>query len=203
MQIIIPMSGFGERFRRAGYTVPKPLIEIDGKPIIAHVIDMFPGEQNILFICNEDHLNCSDYDMREVLRRYCPSGQVVGIAAHKLGPIHAVQQVAHLIDEDSPVVLNYCDFTCLWDWAHFKSFVHQSKCDGAIPAYKGFHPHTLGTTNYAYMREEAGVVRDIQEKQPYTNDRMNEFASSGTYYFRSGRLMLNALEETKRRLPSR
>ena len=40
MQIIVPMSGFGERFRRAGYAVPKPLIEIDGKPIIAHVIDM-------------------------------------------------------------------------------------------------------------------------------------------------------------------
>lgn len=193
------MSGFGERFRRAGYKVPKPLIEIDGKPIISHVIDMFPGEQNVLFICNEDHLSSTDYDMREVLRHCCPSGQVVGIAPHKLGPIHAVQQVAHLIDQDGPVVLNYCDFTCLWDWMHFKSFVHRSSCDGAIPAYKGFHPHTLGTTNYAYMREDAGRVLDIQEKQPYTNDRMNEFASSGTYYFRSGQLMLSALEETKRR----
>ena len=52
MQIVIPMSGFGERFRRAGYTVPKPLIKIDGKPIIEHVIDMFPGETNFIFICN-------------------------------------------------------------------------------------------------------------------------------------------------------
>jgi NDP-sugar pyrophosphorylase family protein len=52
MQIVIPMSGFGERFRKAGYDVPKPLIEIDGKPIIAHVIDMFPGEDNFIFICN-------------------------------------------------------------------------------------------------------------------------------------------------------
>ena len=56
MQIIIPMSGFGERFRRAGYQVPKPLIEIDGKPIIAHGVDMFPGEQDFLFICNNQHL---------------------------------------------------------------------------------------------------------------------------------------------------
>ena len=50
------MSGFGERFRRAGYKVPKPLIEIDGKPIIAHGVDMFPGEQDFLFICNNQHL---------------------------------------------------------------------------------------------------------------------------------------------------
>ena len=48
MQIVIPMSGFGERFRKAGYTLPKPLIVIDGKPIIAHVIDMFPGETDFL-----------------------------------------------------------------------------------------------------------------------------------------------------------
>ena len=56
MQIVIPMSGFGERFRNAGYTTPKPLITIEGKPIIEHVVDMFPGEKNFIFICNEEHL---------------------------------------------------------------------------------------------------------------------------------------------------
>ena len=136
MQIIIPMSGFGERFRRAGYTVPKPLIEIDGKPIIAHVIDMFPGELDFIFICNQDHLNNPDYRMEEILRQYCPTGRVVGIPAHKLGPIHAVRQVEHLIDPDRPVVVNYCDFTCYWDYAHFRRFVQETKCDGAIPAYR-------------------------------------------------------------------
>lgn len=196
MQIIIPMSGFGERFRRAGYPVPKPLIEIDGKPIIAHVIDLFPGEQDFIFICNEDHLNTPEYRMAEILKQHCPSGRIVSIPAHKLGPVHAVRQVTDLIDRNKPVVVNYCDFTCYWDWQHFKSFVAATACDGAIPAYKGFHPHTLGTTNYAYMREQNGWVLDIQEKQPYTNDRMNEFASSGTYYFRSGQIMLDAFEAT-------
>jgi NDP-sugar pyrophosphorylase family protein len=50
MQIVIPMSGFGERFRRAGYSVPKPLIEVEGKPIIAHVLSMFPNETDVFFI---------------------------------------------------------------------------------------------------------------------------------------------------------
>jgi NDP-sugar pyrophosphorylase family protein len=190
------MSGFGERFRRAGYTLPKPLIEIDGKPIIAHVIDMFPGEQEFIFICNEDHLNNADYRMAEILRHYCPSGRIIGIPAHKLGPIHAVRQVEYLIDPDRPVVVNYCDFTCYWDWHHFKGFVTETACTGAIPAYKGFHPHTLGSTNYAYMREKNGWVQDIQEKQPYTDNRMEEFASSGTYYFATGRVMSEAFRLT-------
>ena len=67
-----------------------------------------------------------------------------------------------------------------------------SACAGAIPAYKGFHPHSLGNTNYAYMHELNGWVQDIQEKQPYTNNRMEEFASSGTYYFASAQVMSQA-----------
>lgn len=196
MQIIIPMSGFGERFRQAGYSVPKPLIEIDGKPIIAHVIDMFPGEEHFIFICNQDHLDHPNYQMASIIKRYCPSGQVIGIPSHKLGPIYAVNQVGHLIDLNSPVIVNYCDFTCYWDWNHFKRFVVNSACAGAIPAYKGFHPHTLGSTNYAYMREANGWVQDIQEKQPYTDNRMEEYASSGTYYFASGKIMQDACRET-------
>jgi NDP-sugar pyrophosphorylase family protein len=196
VQIIIPMSGFGERFRRCGYAVPKPLIDIDGKPIIAHVIALFPGETNFVFICNSDHLAEPSYRMEEILRQYCPTGQVIGIEPHKLGPIHAVRQVEHLIDPDEPTIVNYCDFTCYWDWSHFKYFVATTDCDGAIPAYKGFHPHTLGTTNYAYIREANGWVQDIQEKQPYTDNRMEEYASSGTYYFKSGRLMREAFSAT-------
>lgn len=192
MQIVIPMSGFGERFRRAGYNLPKPLIELDGKPMIGHVIDMFPGEQDFTFICNEDHLTNPDYTMEKIIRNYCPTGKIVGISPHKLGPVHAVLKMSHALDFERPVVVNYCDFTCYWDWENFKKFVSDSNCDGSIPAYKGFHPHSLGNTNYAYLREQNGLVCDIQEKQPYTNNRMDEFASSGTYYFSSGRIMVDA-----------
>lgn len=192
MQIVVPMSGFGERFRRAGYTVPKPLIEIDGKPIVGHVIEMFPGESDFIFICNQEHLNEPTYRMEAILKEYCPSGRIVGIPPHKLGPINAIRQVEHLLDPTGPVVVNYCDFTCYWDWHHFKRYVKETTCEGAIPAYKGFHPHSLGSTNYAYMRESDGWVLDIQEKQPYTNNRMEEYASSGTYYFASAQIMRDA-----------
>src|SRR5450830_692437 len=186
------MSGFGERFRRAGYKIPKPLIEIDGLPIIAHVINMFPGETEFVFICNQEHLDEPLYQMEAILKSHCPTGRIVGITPHKLGPINAVQQVEHVLDKGRPVVVNYCDFTCYWDWLHFKQFVIKTACVGAIPAYKGFHPHTLGSTNYAYMRELDGWVQDIQEKQAFTNNRMEEYASSGTYYFASVQIMSEA-----------
>lgn len=193
MQIVIPMSGFGERFRKAGYTVPKPLIEVEGKPIIAHVVDMFPGETDFTFICNREHLAHPDYRMAEIIRSSAPQARIIAIDPHKLGPVHAVSLVLNELDPARPVVVNYCDFSCYWDWRHFREFVQASGCDGAIPAYRGFHPHSLGTTNYAYLRERDGWVHDIREKMPFTEDRMQEYASSGTYYFRSVALLRAAI----------
>ena len=94
MQIVIPMSGYGERFRRAGYLMLKRLIEIEGKPIIAHVIEIFPGEEDFIFICNNEHLENSAYLMKEILQKYCPTGRIIGIPPHKLGPIHGLLPVS-------------------------------------------------------------------------------------------------------------
>lgn len=199
MQIIVPMSGFGERFRRAGYDVPKPLIEVEGKPIIAHVIDLFPGETRFVFICNQDHLDTPSYRMREVLKHYCPTGQIVPIAPHKLGPVNAVIQARDYIDPATPTIVNYCDFTCVWDYPAFKQFVLKTECDGAIPCYRGFHPHMLGSVNYAYVRQTNGWVDDIQEKKPWTARPMEEYASSGTYYFRTGTHALDACAKSMQR----
>lgn len=195
MQIVIPMSGFGERFRHAGYDVPKPLIMVDGKPIIGHVIDMFPGETDFLFICNEDHLAETSYRMTELIRRYSPKGRIVGIPAHKTGPIGAVLKARQHVRQDQPVYVNYCDYTCYWDWADFRAFVQATGCAGAVPAYRGFHPHSLGSTFYAYVREQGRWLQDIQEKQPWTDHPIDEYASTGGYYFESGALCLSAFEE--------
>ncbi len=184
MQIIIPMSGVGERFRKAGYTVPKPLIEIEGKPIIAHVIEMFPGKNSFTFICNNKHLETTN--MRKILKEYAPASNVIGIDAHKKGPVYAVSKAFEYIEDESPAIVNYCDFSCYWDFANFISFTEKKKMNGYIPAYRGFHPHSLGKTNYAYMKEENGYLREIQEKKPFTTNKMKEFASSGTYHFAKG-----------------
>ncbi|MEO5368839.1 MAG: NTP transferase domain-containing protein [Magnetococcus sp. DMHC-1] len=194
MQIIIPMAGFGERFRRAGYTLPKPLIPVDGKPIVAHVLDLFPGENDITCICNRDHLANPDYRMADIIHQHAPTARILAIAPHKLGPIQTLQAIRGLVDLQRPVVVNYCDFSCWWDWSHFKEFVQTCGCDGAIPSYRGFHPHSLYSSYYAYLRETGGWITDIQEKQPYTDNPMQEYASSGTYYFASGALLQKAMD---------
>ena len=83
----------------------------------------------------------------------------------------------------------------VWDWNDFKKKINKTMIDGAVPAYKGFHPHSLGATNYAYIKERKMVLLDIQEKQPFTNNKLDEYASSGTYYFKNGGLMISSFKE--------
>ena len=47
LNILIPMAGAGKRFADAGYIFPKPLIEINNKPMIQIVLDSL----NLEFIC--------------------------------------------------------------------------------------------------------------------------------------------------------
>ena len=189
MQIIIPMSGFGERFRAAGYTIPKPLIEVEGRPIIQHVVEMFSNEDDFIFICNEDHLLNPEYKMKSILQDVALNSSIVSVKPHKLGPVYAVMQALDEINLQKPTIVNYCDFTCYWNYGHFKNFAKRVKADGIIPSYRGFHPHTLWSNYYAYVKEHNYRASDIQEKQPFTNKPTNEFASSGTYYFKTGALM--------------
>lgn len=184
MHIIIPMSGIGKRFIDAGYKDPKPLIVIDGKPIIEHVCDLFPNESKFTFICNSQHL--AETNMREVLKNIKPNANIVEIPNHKKGPVYAVSLVENLIEDDEEVIVNYCDFGTYWDYQDFLKHTRDRNADGAIASYKGFHPHMLGSTNYAFMRDADQWMLEIKEKEPFTDNRMQEYASNGTYYFKKG-----------------
>ena len=187
MQIVVPMAGSGSRFVRAGYSALKPLIEVDGRPIIEHVVAMFPGEHDFLFIVAAPHLETTP--LHAVLERLVPGARIVAIAPHKLGPVHTALAAAEHIRDDEPVILNYCDFSVAWDYADFKRRLAALNPAGALTAYRGFHPHSLGPNLYAYLRERDGWLLEIKEKGCFTDDRLNEYASSGTYYFQSGALL--------------
>lgn len=183
------MSGQGSRFIKAGYKNVKPLIEIDGIPIIKYVIDLFPGETDIHCICNKNHLNTTN--MREILEGY--NVKIHEIDSHTLGPVYAVSKIFDIIDDEEEVIISYCDYGTEWNYSKFLEKVRD--VDGAIAVYKGFHPHMLGTDNYAFLKMNDNYLSEIREKEPFTNDRMNEYASNGTYYFRKGSIVKKYFNE--------
>lgn len=193
MQLIIPMSGIGQRFKDKGYQLPKPFIPISGKPIVQHVVEMFPGIEEVLFIVNREHFEDKQLEIESRLAKISPIAKIAVIDPHKLGSAWAIRQAHKDINLNSPVVVNYCDFACTWDFSAFRHDL-ESGIDGLIASYSGFHPHMLRNTNYAYLKfNDSGNLIEIQEKLPFTSDPMSEPASSGTYGFGTGQLLIDAI----------
>ena len=185
------MSGQSSRFSNAGFKLPKPLITVDNILMIEHVKNMFASDDMFLFICTHEQLNDKTFKLREKLLNLNINSKIIGIDSHNMGPVYSVLQITSHIDFQSPVIVNYCDFSCDWSYDDFKNFVESKNLDGAIPCYKGFHPHTLWSNYYAYVKEKNLKAIDIQEKESFTNNPRMEYASSGTYYFKSGKLMIH------------
>jgi dTDP-glucose pyrophosphorylase len=187
------MSGVGQRFKDKGYKLPKPFIEISGKPLVQHVVDMFPGIEEVLFIVNREHFEDKELKIESRLLKICPNAQIAIIDSHKLGPAWAILQASKDINLNSPVVVNYCDFACTWDFLAFRDEL-ESGIDGLIATYSGFHPHMLRNSQYAYLKlDESENLIEIQEKLSFTSEPMSEPASSGTYGFKTGQILLDAV----------
>ena len=186
MKVIIPMSGMSSRFAADGYTIPKFMIEVDGKTVIEHIIDLYPKDTEFVCILNRTHHD--ETDVVGLLLHKLPDGSSIKVIdSHKLGPVHSVLQTLDEIDDEEQVIINYCDFSMKWDYKDFEQFVNDNQCDGCVVCYTGFHPHMLGSDNYAFCQvDDHHKISEIREKEPFTDNKMTEFASTGTYYFKKG-----------------
>lgn len=196
MKLIIPMSGQGSRFKAVGYQTPKPLIMVEGRPIIAHVLDIFPGEDDVFFLCSKIHLATTN--MREILSELKPTAQIIEIDTEgsPKGPIPPVTEIYHLIGDEEEVMVSYCDYGQVWDYQAFRSEISKRQVAGAVPSYTGFHPHLLHKSLYGgILADENNLLLDYREKHSFTENPEDSYHSAGCYYFRSGAIMKKYCDE--------
>ena len=192
MKIIIPMTGKSSRFKQFGIKTPKQFLKIQDEFILKHIINMFPGEEDINFIVSkEDSKNSEFQDYIKHFREY----KTHLIDFQKSGPGGALLE-SKILKTNDPVLINYCDFANIWNWYEFKAFINKNNPDGIIPAYKGLHPHSIYNNDYAFIKNNGETITNIREKKSFTKDKINEYASTGTYYFKSGFLAETYLKRT-------
>ena len=192
MKIVIPMSGTGSRFAIKGYTKIKPLIPVFGKPIIEYIIEKFSLNDQFIFICRDEHLSDKELDLKNYLNNLAPHTIVLGVENHKLGPVHSLLEIDNYINDDQELIVNYCDFDWRWNYEEFLSWLKIERPDASLCVYSGFHPHYVNPAPYAHTRNHQHNLLEIKEKQSFTKYREEELAASGTFYFSSGKLLLES-----------
>ncbi|MEK6883440.1 MAG: NTP transferase domain-containing protein, partial [Nanoarchaeota archaeon] len=184
IQIFIPAAGSGNRFVEAGYKTPKYLLNVDNQAIIEQIIDMFPGVNDISLIVNDEALE-DNYD-KIIQIAIDKEVRVLSIPKHKKGPVYSVSQIFNQIDNDKPIIVSYCDCISYFDFDKFLS--DMSDVEGGIVCGIGFHYVLIGNDPYAVCFQKNGIVTEVREKY-LSNDRFNEYTSSGIYFFKSGKIL--------------
>lgn len=203
LHLIMPMGGAGSRFFKNGFVIPKPLIEIKGKPFLywaTRSIEKYIDCADITFVVLKQHI--TDFHIDEVILKYFPHAiiEAVDFEEVKSGPVMTCLAGIRNINDDNPILFNDCDhmFSCdsfardmnggAWDY------------DGALLTFESDQPQfsyiqfednrIIGTVEKkvvsnqaicgAYMVRNAQMFR-LMAREYLENCNYNEFFVSGIY----------------------
>ena len=174
LNVLIPMAGAGSRFEKAGYTFPKPLIDVKGKPMIQVVVDNLNMDANFIFIVQKSHRE--KYNLDTLLNLITPNCKIVEVDGVTEGAACTTLLAKEFIDNDYPLVMANSDQFVEWDSNEFMYKMNETNCDGGIVTFKSTHP------KWSFAKiDETGFVTEVAEKNP-----ISDIATVGVYYWKKG-----------------
>ncbi len=183
LNILIPMAGAGSRFRDAGYTFPKPLIEVDGKPMIQLVVENLGIDANFIFVVQKEHRE--KYNLDTLLNLIAPNCKIVEVDGLTEGAACTALLAKEHIDNDNPLFFANSDQFVEWDSTEFMYKMNETDVDGGIVSFRSTHPKW----SFAKVDDE-GFVTEVAEKNP-----ISDIATVGYYYWKNGSDFVNYAEK--------
>lgn len=174
LNVLIPMAGAGSRFAQAGYTFPKPLIDVNGKPMIQVVVENLGLEANYIFVVQKDHRE--KYHLDTMLNLIAPNCKIVEVNGITEGAACTALLAKEHINNDYPLFFANSDQFVEWDPVEFMYNMQEKQADGGIVTFKATHPKW----SFASVGDD-GLVRMVAEKKPISDN-----ATVGYYYWRHG-----------------
>ena len=177
IHLIMPMAGAGSRFAKMGFELPKPLIEIQGKPFLywsTKSIEKFVDVEDIIFIVLKEHIE--KFKIDEEIKKYFPQSKIVVIPKVLDGAVLTCMEGIKEIKDNKPILFNDCDhmFKC----EKFNDYCNKGdfeEIDGALLTFYSNEP------KYSFLElDEDGYVKRTVEKEAISN-----LAICGAYYFKN------------------
>ena len=174
MNVLIPMAGAGSRFAAAGYTFPKPLIEVNGKPMIQVVVENLNVEAHFIFMVQKEHYE--KYNLKQLLNLIAPGCDIIQIDKMTEGAACTTLLAKELINSDEPLLMANSDQYLEWNSNECLYAFTADTIDGGIITFKATHPKW----SFAKVGGD-GLVSEVAEKNP-----ISDTATAGIYYWKHG-----------------
>jgi glucose-1-phosphate thymidylyltransferase len=179
MKVIIPLAGFGTRLRPHTYTRPKPLINVAGKSVLGHVLDIFQT------LPVEDYIFITGYlgeQVQQHVHQHYPMLKTHYRVQEELNGQSSAVLLAKEFIGNSPVLIVFVDTIVEVDLTQLQ---HET-ADAVVFVKKVTDPRRFGVVELG----EDGYVRKLIEK-PSTFE--NDLAVVGFYYIKDGNALMEAL----------
>jgi HAD superfamily hydrolase (TIGR01509 family) len=174
LNILIPMAGAGSRFEQAGYTFPKPLIEVKGKPMIQVVVENLNIKANFIYVVQKEHRK--KYNLDTLLNLITPNCKIVEVSELTEGAACTALLAKKYINSDNPLFFANSDQFVEWDSNEFLYKMNETNADGGIVSFRSTHP------KWSFAKtDKQGLVTEVAEKNPISN-----IATVGYYYWKHG-----------------
>lgn len=174
LNVLIPMAGLGSRFAKVGYTFPKPLIDVKGKPMVQVVHDNLNIEANYIFITQKDHYE--SYNLQYLLNVIAPGCKIVQTDGLTQGAACTTLLAHDLINNENPLLIANSDQFLEWNSNEVMYAFQADTIDAGIVTFKNTHPKF----SYARLGDD-GFVAEIAEKKV-----ISDHATTGHYWYRHG-----------------
>ena len=187
LNVLIPMAGAGSRFSAAGYTFPKPLIEVHGKPMIQVVVENLNIAANYIYLVQREHYE--KYNLKYLLNLITPGCKIVLVDGLTEGSACTTLLAKDLINNDNPLLLANSDQWIEWNSNECMYAFQADEIAAGILTFEATHP------KWSYVKlGEDGFVSEVAEKKVISN-----MATVGIYYWKYGKDYVWAAEEMIRK----
>ena len=174
MNVLIPMAGAGKRFFDAGYVFPKPLIEVENKPMIQWVLESLNLNANYIFIIQKEHQK--KYNIKSVLKILQPNCKIIELDEITEGAACTTLLAKKYINNSDPLIIANSDQYINWNSSKALYDFNSKNLDGAILTFEAIHP------KWSYAKcDEDGFVTEVAEKKVISKN-----ATVGVYYWKHG-----------------
>jgi len=181
LNIVIPMSGKGSRLQEAGFQLPKPLIDVNGQPMIKRVIENLGLTANYIFIVLKEHYHL--YSLDELLPQFCQNNSCHIITVDEItqGAACTCLLAEQLINNNNSLIIANSDQLMEWNPLDFIESIKD--LDGGIVSFIG----TEDKWSFAKLDYNTNLVSEVAEKKVISNN-----ATAGVYWFKHGIDFVNA-----------
>jgi beta-phosphoglucomutase-like phosphatase (HAD superfamily)/dTDP-glucose pyrophosphorylase len=174
LNVLIPMAGGGTRFQTQGYTFPKPLIDVRGKPMIQVVVDNLNIDAHFIFIVQKEHYE--KYNLNYLLPLIAPNCDIVQVDIMTEGAACTTLLAKEFINNNNPLLMANSDQFIEWNSGETLYALSNENIDGAIITFEATHPKW----SYAKVGTD-GFVSEVAEKKPISKN-----ATAGIYFWKKG-----------------